>query len=471
MQSIHYYMGRVHNEEVFSILRKSQEYSFDEPAPGMEKSLTLADFNNRIQGVMAAECFRQMMKCATGSVVLFLGTNHWEELDVDARRILGFGIVGEGGNVGGLGYVFRKREYWRHRLKIRHLVLINPENNTPGIPFEEFKTDFSLNRKRFWPTTNGLVEEVIAQLGGWHFSGQSGSSYQQVRDNRYPLQITTLPSAEHWSRNEFRNLVDVAMQMHQDQMNGTWIDKREIENALVPLLNNRTVGSIRMGLQNISAVLIELGLTPLEGYKPLFNHGNVIPELVDEWIETNGEYQGVVQELETSTTSPKDADADILNSLTEAPPKSERVAKPSSSHNLNGKGDYDEQGRRNRELGRKGEEWVLEYERQRLCAAGKSRLAAKIKHVADDRDGCGYDILSFNEDDESERLIEVKTTNLGPAQAFPVSSNEVEKSANESGSYFLYRVYNFRTNPRVYILKGSFEKNFDLMPIQFRAHR
>jgi hypothetical protein len=67
----------------------------------------------------------------------------------------------------------------------------------------------------------------------------------------------------------------------------------------------------------------------------------------------------------------------------------------------------------NRELGRRGEEFVLEFERKRLHDGGRRDLAQRIEWTAEARgDGAGYDVQSF-EADGGTRLIEVKTTYSG----------------------------------------------------------
>ena len=66
---------------------------------------------------------------------------------------------------------------------------------------------------------------------------------------------------------------------------------------------------------------------------------------------------------------------------------------------------------RNRLLGRAGEEFVLEIERKKLEKLQRLDLLKKVRWIsAEEGDGAGYDILSF-EPDGRELLIEVKTTN------------------------------------------------------------
>ena len=62
-------------------------------------------------------------------------------------------------------------------------------------------------------------------------------------------------------------------------------------------------------------------------------------------------------------------------------------------------------------------------------------------------DGVGFDVLSFDEGDESERLIEVKTTGLGKHFPFYVTANEVRCSEDCPERFRLYRVFDFARDP------------------------
>ena len=106
-------------------------------------------------------------------------------------------------------------------------------------------------------------------------------------------------------------------------------------------------------------------------------------------------------------------------------------------------GNHFENAEENKRLGDKGEQWVLNYERDRLSNAGKDKLASNIKHIASEKgDGAGFDIESFNED-SSIKFIEVKTTKGKFTQPFYVTRNELEKSRQEKENYSLYRVYEY----------------------------
>ena len=65
-------------------------------------------------------------------------------------------------------------------------------------------------------------------------------------------------------------------------------------------------------------------------------------------------------------------------------------------------------------LGRLAEEFTVEVEECRLLSFGRDDLAAKVEWVAENYgDGFGVDVLSFEENDDIEQCIPVKTTGLG----------------------------------------------------------
>ena len=98
---------------------------------------------------------------------------------------------------------------------------------------------------------------------------------------------------------------------------------------------------------------------------------------------------------------------------------------------------------RTRQLGVAGEEWVVDLEREQLHRSGRTDLADSVRWVArEDGDGAGYDIRSFRPDG-SDRLIEVKTTNLGARTPFYITRWEIEVSRRSPESYSLYRVHGF----------------------------
>ena len=96
-----------------------------------------------------------------------------------------------------------------------------------------------------------------------------------------------------------------------------------------------------------------------------------------------------------------------------------------------------EEVEKERIMGEKGEEFVLNYEKKR-CPFSSEQLR-KIKQISVVDVSAGYDIQSLeNELSDTKRYIEVKT--YSGEVHFYWSSNEVESSRLRGSSYFLYLV-------------------------------
>jgi len=107
--------------------------------------------------------------------------------------------------------------------------------------------------------------------------------------------------------------------------------------------------------------------------------------------------------------------------------------------------------RRCEENGYLGEEHVLNYERRRLRAKGKNRLASRIRWVSKESVSEGFDILSF-ELNGAERWIEVKAS-AQRSRIFEMSENEWQTAKSGRSKYYIYRVTEVRTKPNVKIYR------------------
>lgn len=131
--------------------------------------------------------------------------------------------------------------------------------------------------------------------------------------------------------------------------------------------------------------------------------------------------------------------------------------------------DYLEKEQRNRSLAMAGQQFVLAFERRRLQAQGLHKYAEAIEHVsAEHGDGAGFDILSYGVDG-SERYIGVKTTRFRRETPLYLSAHEVTMSRLRGERYWIYRIHNFRDDPRLYMVNGSLAGHFELEPTQYRA--
>ena len=122
------------------------------------------------------------------------------------------------------------------------------------------------------------------------------------------------------------------------------------------------------------------------------------------------------------------------------------------------KPDYAKESEKNRKIGDKGEILVFREEKEYLEKIGRIDLIDKLKHVSNEDDSAGYDILSFDTKG-NEKYIEVRSTALKVPNVhhFNISSNEYEK-ATHLKNYYIYFVFETDTkNPKIYKLKKPFD--------------
>ena len=244
-------------------------------------------------------------------------------------------------------------------------------------------------------------------------------------------------------------------------------NKAEHRRALVPLLGNRSEGSVEYKHQNISAVLKGLGEDWIPGYKPAFNFQMTLVDAVVRWLELNTAWREKLGASRSSTGVQEQSQLWVGPSptLSNQPPPDEleqmlRIAR---------KFDVAARDQRNRALGRAGEERVLEHERYILKSAGREDLAQRVRWVSEeDGDGAGYDIASF-EPEGRLRLIEVKTTNGWERTPFHVTRNELAVADQRRTDWCLFRLWNFSREPRAFELRPPLDAHVSLTPTTFQA--
>jgi hypothetical protein len=133
--------------------------------------------------------------------------------------------------------------------------------------------------------------------------------------------------------------------------------------------------------------------------------------------------------------------------------------------------DYEKNNRQNRKIGKSGELWVINAEKDRLIELNLN--ANLLEYVARDKgDGCGYDIKSVEDDGITPRYIEVKTTAGNLSQSIYFTNNEMAFSKDYKDNYYLYRVYNFKSADRpadLLIVKGGLDEIY-AEPVLYRAN-
>lgn len=266
-----------------------------------------------------------------------------------------------------------------------------------------------------------------------------------------------------WTSIELDLIVADYFAMLKEEQRGETVRKTEHRLALMTHIQ-RTKGSIEFKHQNISAVLMQLGLPRIRGYLPAWNFQSTIANAIGRYLEHHPDpIPTVVKPL----TGFADAPSLFVGAPPVAPPINakakdvfERVAR---------KFDPALRDQLNRTLGRAGEELIYERERQLLVSADRRDLARKVRWVsAEDGDGAGYDIRSYDSSG-AERWIEVKTTRGGSTTPFYLTRNEKEVANERPDAFRLYRLHDFSQRPGLFTLTPPLEAVLQLEALTFRA--
>jgi hypothetical protein len=264
----------------------------------------------------------------------------------------------------------------------------------------------------------------------------------------------------NWQDDELDAIVTDYFAMLAADLSGQPYVKSRHSAALMAQIG-RTHRSVEFKHQNISAVLDELGMPWIPGYKPKRNYQNAIFDAIDRYLTKHP------VALEPAIGPPPPLPTEIFvpaPTLTvPAGPVPERLRR------LVQKFDPVERDNCNRALGKAGEAFVVDVERRQLTEAGHADLARKVRWIsAEDGDGAGYDVLSFNRAGD-ERLIEVKTTNGSARTPFFLSRNECGLATERAANWRIYRVHLFAKSPRIFTIVPPLENTVKLSPEMWRA--
>jgi len=240
----------------------------------------------------------------------------------------------------------------------------------------------------------------------------------------------------HWQDHELDAIVDDYFSMLKLELSGKQFTKSKHSAALMARIG-RSHRSVEFKHQNISAVLDELGMPWIKGYRPKLNYQNAIFDAIDRYLtqhplitpDVSSQTEDAIQSLSVFVEAP------IPSAITDAIPA------------------------RLRRLVRKFDP----------VEADRSDLARKVRWVAaEDGDGAGYDVLSFNISGH-ESLIEVKTTNGSARTPFYLTRNEREVAIERPEDWRIYRVHLFAQSPRVFTIAPPLENAVNLSPETWRA--
>lgn len=242
-----------------------------------------------------------------------------------------------------------------------------------------------------------------------------------------------MAAGEDWTAAELDAIVADYFIMLGDEIRGAPFNKAAHNRDLQKLIS-RSHASIEFKHCNITAVLEELGVTGIVGYKRRDNYQGAILSAIARHLDGTG-----ARDL----SAVPDAPIGLLKLVDRPVPDLRNVRRDPGLLQLVQRFDPVERDLRNSELGLAGELAVIEHERRWLAGRGRGDLSERVRHVSVEvGDGLGYDIESFTEAG-TQKLIEVKTTRGGVTTPFFMSKNERDRAEELAEAYHLYRVHRF----------------------------
>lgn len=263
-----------------------------------------------------------------------------------------------------------------------------------------------------------------------------------------------------WRDDELDAIVSDYFLMLAEELAGRQYTKSRHSAALMARIG-RSHRSVEFKHQNISAVLEELGMPWIPGYRPKKNYQGAIFDAIDRYLTI---HPGAVEQ--TSSEPPPLSSEDVFVSR---PARTGKTPVPQRLRRLVEKFDRVERDHRNRSLGKAGEAFVVDLEKRKFTEARRVDLAQKVRWISiEEGDGAGYDVLSFDFSGQI-RLIEVKTTNGSARTPFFISRNECQLAAERPADWRIYRVHLFSTGPRVFTIEPPLKDAVRLTTETWRA--
>ncbi|HMT75731.1 MAG TPA: DUF3883 domain-containing protein [Chitinophagaceae bacterium] len=274
---------------------------------------------------------------------------------------------------------------------------------------------------------------------------------------------------EHWTKEEVILIVTDYFDMFGMELSSTPYNKAEHRRKLATLLKNRDK-AIEFKHRNISGVLAKMGVPYIKGYKPLFRFQQLLEDEVNLYLNKNWAFfEKRFKIFVDEKVDLKIKKRDYNNIIEKAGPSRTKIIEKTPLFIPN-RPNYLAKEQNNRILGEEGELLVFEYEKWRLTTAGKISLAEKVEWVSKEKgDGLGFDILSKSISGK-DMYIEVKTTKLTKETPVYFSRNELIFSKIKERDFFLYRVFDFKEKPKIFIKRGSYESFCSMQPQSFEGY-
>src|SRR6204780_2267812 len=176
----------------------------------------------------------------------------------------------------------------------------------------------------------------------------------------------------HWQDDELDAIVADYFAMLAADLSGRPYVKSRHSEALMAR-TGRTHRSVEFKHQNISAVLDELGMPWIPGYKPKRNYQNAIFDAIDRYLTKHP----TILELGLSLPPSPPLAAQIFVAQPTLRVANEPL--PERLRQLVQKFDPVERDHRNRSLGKAGEAFVVDLERHHLAEANRPAPAGKVR--------------------------------------------------------------------------------------------
>ncbi|MGY4253400.1 hypothetical protein ACVI1L_000468 [Bradyrhizobium sp. USDA 4516] len=195
-----------------------------------------------------------------------------------------------------------------------------------GLPAEASKPQFWANTK----------DHHRSRRDQWRQAGFN--AFLRSSDGRQGVAFERLKSASHglpWSNEELKVCVLAYWKLITAEARGERVSKTELRNeALKQGLASRSESAYEFRMQNISAVLDELGLKRATGYAPMRNVGGVkatLIELINEqWVRSN-DLETPTENEEALATRIISARQKLIGAKHEMPPGSRSVKRSAST--------------------------------------------------------------------------------------------------------------------------------------------
>ena len=186
-----------------------------------------------------------------------------------------------------------------------------------------------------------------------------------------------------WTSEEVILIIEDYFAMLQLELKNQTFNKSAHRSALSPLLINRSPGSIEFKHQNISAVLAEMGLPFIKGYKPRPNYQGMLAGEVSKYLKDNQvNLEKAFNNFSDGFVNPNEIHPTSFDNILETDPPVNSMVNENKPQYRPIKINYLEREQNNRQLGEEGERLIIEFEKWRLAKEGNKNLVNKIEWVS-----------------------------------------------------------------------------------------